>query len=194
LPTSRCTSSTRSSAEERPLNFPATLEAAQAGGEWALAELFAEYQPVLLRYLRGRAPDIADDIASETWISAAQHLNSFEGDGDGFRAWLFTIARRRVIDQRRRDKRRPTTAGGDDIAEETASLDPSPEEAVAAVLAGDEAARRISSLLSPDQADVILLRVVGGLSVDEVANIMGKRPGNIRVLQNRGLRRLQKYL
>jgi RNA polymerase sigma-70 factor (ECF subfamily) len=71
---------------------------------------------------------------------------------------------------------------------------PSPEEAVTAAISGDEAAQRIADLLSPDQADVILLRVVGGLSVDEVAKIMGKPAVTVRVLQSRGLKRLQKYL
>jgi RNA polymerase sigma-70 factor (ECF subfamily) len=192
--TSAPISSSRPSAEGHALNFPATLEAAQAGGEWALAELFAEYQPALLRYLRGRAPDVADDVASETWISAAQSLNRFDGDGDQFRAWLFTIARRRLIDQRRREKRRPVVTSGDDATRDLAATGPSPEEAVTAAISGDEAAQRIADLLTPDQADVILLRVVGGLSVDEVAKIMGKPAVTVRVLQSRGLKRLQKYL
>lgn len=82
----------------------------------------------------------------------------------------------------------------DDVTAQLPSLDPSPEDVLAASLAGEEAARRIANLLSPDQADVILLRVVGGLSIEDIAAVMGKRPGNIRVLQSRGLRRLQKYL
>jgi RNA polymerase sigma-70 factor (ECF subfamily) len=148
----------------------------------------------LLRYLRGRAGPDADDLASETWISAAQGLGGFLGGGDDFRAWLFTIARHRLIDQRRKAKRRPPASSMDDATTELPALDPSPEEVVAAASGGDEAARRIANLLPADQADVILLRVVGGLSVDEVAAIMGKKPGTVRVLQSRGLKRLQKYL
>ncbi len=63
-----------------------------------------------------------------------------------------------------------------------------------AAAAGEEAARRVVALLPADQADVILLRVVGGMTVEEVATIIGKRPGTVRVLQSRGLKRLQKYL
>jgi RNA polymerase sigma-70 factor, ECF subfamily len=148
----------------------------------------------LLRYLRGRGPDVADDVASETWISAAQGLNRFSGDGDQFRAWLFTIARRRLIDVRRREKRRPVINLADDATQEIMATDPSPEEVVTSAIAGDEAAQRIANLLSPDQADVILLRVVGGLSVEEVAKIMGKNEVTVRVLQSRGLKRLQKYV
>lgn len=69
----------------------------------------------------------------------------------------------------------------------------SPESFVVAASAGDEAAQRIVSLLSADQAEVILLRVVADLSVDQVAKIIGKRPGTVRVLQSRGLKRLSEY-
>ena len=147
-----------------------------------------------MRYLRGRAGASADDLASETWIAAAQGLGGFHGGGDEFRAWLFTIARHRLIDERRKDKRRPVTTSTEDATVELIADDPSPEEVVTAARAGDEAAARIANLLPADQADVILLRVVAGLSVDEVAAIMGKRPGTVRVLQSRGLKRLQKYL
>jgi RNA polymerase sigma-70 factor (ECF subfamily) len=147
-----------------------------------------------LRYLRGRAPDIADDVASEAWISAAQGLDRFAGDADQFRAWLFTIARRRLIDVRRKEKRRPVLNLTDDVTQEMPSLDPSPEDVVTSAIAGDEAAQRIANLLTPDQADVILLRVVAGLSVEEVAKIMDKNEVTVRVLQSRGLKRLQKYL
>ncbi len=143
--------------------------------------------------MRGRAGEDAEDIASETWISAARGLRGFEGDGDAFRSWLFTIARNRLIDEQRRAKRRPVPAV-DEPAAQVAAEAPSPEEVVVAACAGDDAVRRIVALLPEDQADVILLRVVAGLSVDEVAAIIGKRPGTVRVLQSRGLKRLQKYL
>jgi len=54
----------------------------------------------------------------------------------------------------------------------------------------DEAARRVAALLAPDQANVVLLRVLGGFSVQQVASILGKRPGTVRVLQHKALRRL----
>ena len=61
---------------------------------------------------------------------------------------------------------------------------------VEAALAGEEAVRRIVALLPPDQADIVLLRVVAGLPVEEVAAITGRQPGTVRVLQHRALRRL----
>jgi RNA polymerase sigma-70 factor (ECF subfamily) len=120
-------------------------------------------------------------------------LRGFTGDGDDFRAWLFTIARNRLIDERRKAKRRPVAAPGEATTEMPAMV-PSPEVEVIAAVAGDEAARRIDSLLPADQAEVILLRVVGDLSVEQVALIVGKRPGTVRVLQSRGLKRLAERL
>lgn len=139
--------------------------------------------------MRGRAGDDADDLASETWIAAARGLRSFSGDADAFRGWLFTIARNQLIDAARRTGRRPVTAPIETTVEMPA-FGAAPEDVVVAAHAGDAAARRIVALLPPDQAEVILLRVVADLSVDQVAEILGKRPGTVRVLQSRGLKRL----
>lgn len=119
-------------------------------------------------------------------MAAAASIGGFTGDGDAFRAWLFTIARNKLIDERRRAVRRPVT-----VAEtvEMATVG-SAETEVIAGLAGDAAAQRIVALLPADQAEVILLRVVADLSVEQVAQIVGKRAGTVRVLQSRGLKRL----
>lgn len=77
-----------------------------------------------------------------------------------------------------------------DATVEMPATSPSPEAHVVAAAAGDEAAQRIVALLPEDQAEVILLRVVADLSVEQVAAIVGKRPGTVRVLQSRGLKRL----
>lgn len=145
---------------------------------------------MLLRYLRGQANDIADDVASETWMAVARGIKGFEGDADEFRAWLFTVARHRLIDERRRETRRPSTAA----LVETADVHSNPETIVMDGLAGDLAAQRIVALLPADQAEVILLRVVADLSVDQVAEIVQKKPAHVRKLQSRGLKRLAERL
>lgn len=172
-------------------SFDALLGAARAGGEWAFTALFRDYQPALLRYLRGQASDLADDIASDAWLEVARGLQRFEGDADNFRAWLFTVARHRLIDERRRQTRRVATGA---LSDADISDVVGPETLVMEAVAGDLAARRIAALLPPDQADVILLRVVADLSVDQVAAIIGKKPGAVRVLQSRGLARLKERL
>jgi RNA polymerase sigma-70 factor (ECF subfamily) len=172
--------------------FPSTLAAAQAGAEWAVAVLYRAHNPRVLRYLRARAGQDADDVASATWLDAARNLRSFAGTEDDFRGWLFSIARRRLIDHLRRQGRRPSDSVDPTVLAEVTSATDVAEEAIADI--GDEAARRLVSGLPAEQADIVLLRVVAGLSVAEVAVITGRRPGTVRVLQHRALRRLAREL
>jgi RNA polymerase sigma-70 factor (ECF subfamily) len=165
------------------------MAAAQQGAEWAFAVLYRELNPRLLRYFAARAPGSAEDLAAETWLGAARHLGSFTGTEEGFRAWLFTIAHRRLVQHWREMKRRPPATGDLEAALDAESAPDSADAAVNAVFA-QEAAKQIAAALSPDQAEVVLLRVLGGLDVDQVADILGKRPGSVRVLQHKALRRL----
>ena len=119
-------------------------------------------------------------------------LGRFRGDGRAFRAWVFTVARWRAIDWRRQAGRRPTNL----VSVEQLAERPAPDDPVAAVLEAQStrAALALLAELPPDQADVVALRVLGGLEVAEVARIVGKRPGAVRVLAHRGLRRLAKRM
>src|SRR5262245_60546102 len=88
--------------------FDDLLRAARAGDERAMAALFRDVQPLLLRYLRARASEVADDLASEVWVGITKGIGRFVGDETKFRSWVFTIAHRRVADHRRRQARRRT--------------------------------------------------------------------------------------
>jgi RNA polymerase sigma-70 factor (ECF subfamily) len=170
-------------------DFQALLSAAQSGAEWALEQLYRGLNPALLGYLAAQAPAVAEDLASETWLGAARRLRAFRGDQKAFRAWLFTIAHHRLVEHWRQTNRRaciPLDPVG--MADYPAADDPGAEVVEAAIAVA--AARRITEALSPAQAEVVLLRVLGGLSVDEVATVLGKRRGTIRVLQHKALRNL----
>lgn len=170
------------------LQFPTILSAAQAGAEWALSELYRDLQPRLLRYLRAQDPNNAEDLASDVWLDLATGLTRFDGNEPGFRAWAFTIARRRVLDQRRRLARRRTEPVP---AEAFADLNgPSDCEAEAFARIATQAALARLAALPRVEAEVVLLRVLGGLDAEQVGAILGKRPGTIRVLQHRALARL----
>jgi RNA polymerase sigma-70 factor (ECF subfamily) len=179
--------------EERLVDerLEAVVVAAGQGEGWALAALYRELHPPVLAYLRAQEPRQGEDLASDTWLKVAAGLPSFRGDAKAFRSWVFTIARCRMIDHRRRVRRRGAVIDLDTLAKIPSEDDPEQEtlDAVAA-----EAALRTVSDLPGDQADVVLLRVVSGLGTDEVATIMGKPTGTIRVLQHRALRRLAKIL
>jgi RNA polymerase sigma-70 factor (ECF subfamily) len=169
--------------------FDRVLASAQEGAEWAFAALYRDVNPPLLRYLRVKALSEAEDLAAETWMAVARQLHSFSGGEGAFRGWLFTIARRRTIQHWRDVGRRPVVVMSPETMPDGAASD-DPEAAGVAAVSAQAAAAAISAALTPDQADVILLRLLAGLDVDQVARILGKRPGTVRVLQHKALRRL----
>lgn len=170
----------------RAPSFSVLLAAAQRGDENAIAALWRAHRPAVLRYFRVAAPPVAEDLDAETWIEVAKRLSTFTGDEDAFRAFLFTVARHRLVDWRRRTGRRPEVAVGDRLPEGAG-----PDASVAVLQdVGTSEALRLLSQLSPDQAEAIALRVVAGLTVEEVGRLTGKKPSAVRVLCHRGLRRL----
>jgi RNA polymerase sigma-70 factor, ECF subfamily len=172
--------------------FPAVLEAAARGDEEAFGRLWHDLQPRLLRYFMVAASAAAEDLASETWLAVVRGIDRFGGSEPAFRAWVFTIARHEVLDWRRRAARRPSedapVSGVIDLA--------APDDPAASAVEGfsTRAALALVATLPPDQAEAVVLRVVAGLDVDRVAAIMDKRPGAVRVLTHRGLRRLAERL
>ncbi len=161
---------------------------AREGDREALGQLWRAYNHLLLRYFRGKGMAEPDDLASTVWLEVANALHRFEGGEPEFRRWLFTIATRRRIDDIRASKRRDqrNTQPGEWRAPVTAISAAEESEQAQAL----ERALALVRTLPADQAEAVLLRVVGDLSVAEVASIMGRREGNVRVLVHRGLKRL----
>jgi len=171
--------------------FPEVLRAALDGDENAFARLYRDAHPPLLRYLTTLSPQYAEDAASETWLELARSRDTFAGPELGFRAWLFSVARHKVVDRVRYEARRPSTPSDD--LEPLGSTSPD----VADRVVEDDATARALALvrtLPPDQAEAVLLRVMAGLDYPEVAQVMDRSTGAVRVLVHRGLRRLQDRL
>ena len=161
---------------------------ARDGDREALGQLWRAYNHLLLRYFRGKGMAEPDDLASTVWLEVANALHRFEGGEPDFRRWLFTIAARRRIDDIRASKRRDLhNARHQEWRAPVTALSAADESEQAESL--DRALALIRSL-PPDQAEAVLLRVVADLSVAEVAVILGRREGTVRVLVHRGLRRL----
>lgn len=173
-------------------SFPDLLAGARAGDQASAAVLFTDLQPRLLRFLRSAEPRAADDLASEVWLAMAQGLGRFEGDLTGFRSWVFTIARRRLADHRRTAARRGTDPVDphDFFQSREDTTGPDTASSVIDQMSAQEAIDLISATLPPDQAEVLLLRVIGELDVAHVAEVLGRTPNWVRVTQHRGLRRL----
>ncbi len=177
-------------------SFAAVLAGACTGEAWAAEVLFIDLQPRLLRFLRSTEPRAAEDLAGEVWLAIARGLATFEGDLAGLRAWVFTIARRRLADHRRTAVRRATDPVDHDFFRDR--VDPTAGEDSMAIIAdrlsAQEAVDLIVATLPADQSEVLVLRIVGDLDVAHVAEIMGRTPNWVRVTQHRALRRLTEAL
>lgn len=167
--------------------FGDTLARAQAGDDAAFACIFRDTQPALLRYLRVIAVE-PEDVAAETWLQVVAGLAGFRGEEQAFRAWLFTVARHRAIDAGRSRSRHPAMSLEESGAANQLASPDSADLALEAVSA--RAVVMLIASLPSDQAEIIMLRVVAGLDPGDVARMVGKTPGAVRVAAHRGLRRL----
>jgi RNA polymerase sigma-70 factor (ECF subfamily) len=162
----------------------------QSGDERAATQLVERYAAAVTRFVGslGLRHDI-DDVVQETFVRAFGALDAFRAEST-FRTWLFTIARRLVIDQRRAGGRRREV---DEVGDE---LPATRYDALDTIVA-DEAAthvRRAVASLSPMQRDVFLLRVNEGLSYREIAEMLDSTEGAARVHYHHALRTVKESL
>ena len=171
-------------------SFDSVLSAARAGSDWAWERIYADLAPGIGGYLRAHGAADPEDLVGEVFLQVVRNLNGFTGGEQAFRGWVYTIAHRRLVDERRRRSRRPSTpvepqtlataeaAGGDVEDEALAALD-------------GERVRAAIDALPPDQRSVLLLRIIGDLTIEQIAEAIGKRPGAVKALQRRALRRIE---
>jgi RNA polymerase sigma-70 factor (ECF subfamily) len=170
----------------------ALVRAAQDGDGHAFQVLFRALQPGLLRYLYVLVGDEAEDVASEAWLQITRDLESFQGDADGFRGWVATVGRNRALDHLRGERRRPRVSVPVEYLTELPGQDDTAKAALSGVANGT--ALGLIAQLPRDQAEAVLLRVVMDLDANSAAQVLGKRPGAVRMAAHRGLRRLAKLL
>ncbi|MDQ6928901.1 MAG: RNA polymerase sigma factor [Actinomycetota bacterium] len=162
---------------------------AQSDDADAWEALYRLAYPALLAYARRRLMrrDEADDAVSETFVRAYSRIAGFHWEGAGFNAWLFGILRNVVLEAHRRDRRNDKRLMQGSDNDEDLLHDLLLDEEFSAV-------RRAFACLSPDDRELLELRVVGCLSAEEVAVVLGKRAGAIRMAQSRALSRLRTEL
>ncbi|HLY34589.1 MAG TPA: RNA polymerase sigma factor [Jatrophihabitantaceae bacterium] len=173
-------------------DFDRLLAAAQNGDEPAFEALWREVNPSLVRYLRVVCGQAAEDLAAETWIGAIRGLRRFRGDESAWRGWLFTMARRRAVDEVRRRARGAPIVTTDVGSDDGVPVADSADEALTNL--DTRAALAMVAQLPHMQAEVVMLRVVAGLDVERVAAVLGRSPGSIRVAAHRGLKTLARLL
>lgn len=170
-------------------SFPPILLAAQQGQAWAFERLWHDLGPLVAGYLRVQGAVEPDDLTSETVIGVFTGISRFSGTEETFRSWVLVIAHRRLLDQRRRLSRQPPVL--DDSTEELSRVPGGEVEGEALEALADEDVRRLLTALSPDQRSVLTLRILADLTIEQIAEVMEKRPGAIKALQRRGLSKLR---
>jgi RNA polymerase sigma-70 factor (ECF subfamily) len=168
----------------QPPRFESRVEAAKAGEGWAWEEIYATLAGPVTGYLRSRGAPDPEDLSSEVFFQVARDIHRFDGDESKFRSWVFVIAHRRLIDARRANSRRVHTV--DETAAEHETPGGDVEEEVMEQLAVSKM-REIFELLTEDQKHVLALRIIADLTLEETAQVLGKRVGAIKALQRRAL-------
>ncbi|MGH3516453.1 MAG: RNA polymerase sigma factor ShbA [Haloechinothrix sp.] len=176
---------------------PNLVDAAIDGDPQAISELVAALQPRIVRYCRARIGSrhcsyaSADDVAQEVLLSVLGSLPRYRGTQDGLLPFVLGIARHKVTDfyrARLRDNSVPV-----DRPPDVAGHWPQPEQLV---LHAELAAQLSSALdtLKPSQREILVLRLIVGLSTEETAGAVSSTPGAVRVAQHRALAKLRRHL
>ena len=164
------------------------VERAKRGEAAAWNELYRSLAPTVAGYLSLRGARDPDDLTSETFLAVFRNIAGFSGSADNFRSWVFVIAHRRLIDERRARHRCPDAAPLDDIT--LPARDHVEHDAAGAMSV--QTVKALCARLAPEQADVLILRILGDLTVAQIAEVVGKSPGAVKQLQRRGLESLRR--
>lgn len=156
--------------------------AARSGGGWAFGRIWELLAPKVRGYVQARGACEPDDLTSEVFLQAFRSLSTFDGDGEAFKRWLFTIAHRRLVDDLRAQTRRGVHTAY--VTENDPRRTGSAEDAALARLFPQHL-RAMLDALTPDQREVLLLRVLGDLSLQEVAAATGRNVAATRSLLRR---------
>ncbi|HEV2929787.1 MAG TPA: sigma-70 family RNA polymerase sigma factor [Propionibacteriaceae bacterium] len=174
----------------------ADLVAARLREPAALTRIYTAYAPALFRFFMASVSDrhLAEDLTGSTFVSAIEGLPKFRGPVEALGGWLFQIARHDLYDHRRKQSRSRIEPLDDNLTEAAASdATVDPEELAIDRLEGSRVMGALREL-SPDQREVLLLRMAGGMTAPEVATLLGKTTGAVKALQHRGLASLARVL
>ncbi|WP_255405485.1 RNA polymerase sigma factor [Sinomonas sp. R1AF57] len=166
-----------------------------APGAWTEHELFTlvyrVLAPAVMGYLAGRGVDDPEALTQDVFVTVLPRLGSISGGASGLRSFVFSVAHARVVDHYRRHERRPRSVDYDPLLDGRLS---SSAEHEALVATGNSDAELLIGKLKGDQREVLLLRIVGEMSIEEVASTLGKTPGAVKQLQRRALKALREHV
>ena len=151
------------------------------------AAIYRSLAPRVLGYLRSQGVDDPEALCGDVFVGVARDLGRFEGDDDALRSWVFSIAHNRVVDASRRRARRPAEAGREVVDGDLDPVAPPAEPTDPALLAA-------LAELTDEQREVLGLRFVADLSIEQVAELTGRSLGAVKAMQHRALDRLRSLL
>jgi RNA polymerase sigma-70 factor (ECF subfamily) len=164
---------------------------AKSGNAEAFGQLYDAYVERVYRYIYFRVTDdqTTEDLTSQVFLKAWEHLDRYKPGGSPFIAWLYTIARNAVIDFYRTRKQTVPLEEVGALALDEEALDDRMDRQFDVL-----ALRTGMQQLTEEQQQVLTLKFIAKLSTQEVARMMGKREGAVRALQMRALQTLAKYM
>lgn len=166
------------------------VQSFRRGESWAFTEVWHRYSSPVMAYLRGRGVRDAEDLTSEVFLQIFKSAPKFQGDDQAIRTFVFSVAHARYVDAVRRTVRRGTELEFN--AEDHAGVAASAEVHAIQQL-NTQRVQQLLETLSADQRDVILLRIVADLSLEQTAEALGKSIGAIKALQHRALAALRPH-
>jgi RNA polymerase sigma-70 factor (ECF subfamily) len=163
---------------------------AKAGDHAAFTQIYERYAPAIYRYIYFRIgeAELAEDLQAEVFLRMLEGIHRYEDRGWPISAWLYRIAHDRTIDTIRRRRNRQQLP-----LESWGGMCDGPEGSVSAQLDYEELKRTLNDL-TEDQRLVIQMRFMGDMSIQEVANKLGRTEGSVKALQHRGLQSLARRL
>lgn len=173
-------------------SFESVLDAAKAGADWAWAVLYGEIAGPVMGFFRTRGVADPEEAAGDVFFELARGLADFEGSEESFRTFVFAIAYRRLLVENRYSNRRSRTILADQVLDRL-QADVEMMGLISVPEIPDEV-RRAFAMLTPDQRDVLTLRIVAGLSVDQIGEVLNRGVKTVKGLQRRGMAQVRAQL
>lgn len=173
-------------------SFEQILVSAQAGDGRAFEALYEAIHRRVYAFAAARAAPDPEALVNDVFLKVFTNIAAFVGNEAQFSGWVFKIARNQIIDDSRRRKRRVEESELNEAHQSSAATGNVESDALARM--GDEWVGAQLDVLTAEQRDVVVLRVVSNLTIEEIAEVMGKRVGAIKAMQRRAFRTLARHL
>jgi RNA polymerase sigma-70 factor (ECF subfamily) len=168
-----------------------TVEDAKSGDSDAVSTVYRLLAPRVLGYLRSRGVEDPEGLTNEVFLAVIPRLTKLEGGAAGLRTLVFSVAHARYVDETRRRSTRPFQTAYEQQYDDRTT--PSAEATVIELSLESEMVGLLDRLRD-DQRSVISLRVLGDLTLEQTAQVLGKSTGAVKQLQRRGLENLRQLI